>query len=101
MHRAHAVQCGTDARGWIPAGYCAWPDLSPEEGARCVVLLKHPGGEWRGPRLADFIDGRFETGDEPDGWQVYAWRPANASDAARLPPLRKPVEAPGRFGSRR
>jgi hypothetical protein len=93
MTRAHAANCGPDPRGWIPPGYCAFPDVRPEEGARCVVLLKHGGGEWRGPRLAHFIDGTFEgldaQGDAPDGWQVYAWRPANANDTARLPPPRR------------
>ena len=59
--------------------------------AAVVVLLKHPDGEWRGPRLAYYTDGSFEghdaEGDGPDGWQVYAWRPATIHDAARLPPM--------------
>ncbi len=84
--------CGPDPRGWIPAGYCAYPDVQPQDGARVVVLLKHPGGEWRGPRLAYFSDGVFEghdaQGDAPDGWQVYAWRPATMNDESRLPPMR-------------
>ena len=96
--------CGPDPRGWIPAGYCAYPDVQPQDGARVVVLLKHPGGEWRGPRLAYFSDGVFEghdaQGDAPDGWQVYAWRPATMNDESRLPPMRSRNGQPHRVRMR-
>ena len=45
-----------------------------------------------GQKLYIFSDGVFEghdaQGDAPDGWQVYAWRPATMNDESRLPPMR-------------
>lgn len=86
----HAV-CGVDPQSWIPQGFHPFPGSPPAEATRCVVLLKHRGGEWVGPRLAYYVDGEFQNFD-PDvaargGWCIYAWRPAHASDISRVPRL--------------
>lgn len=91
MNAARHAVCRIDPQSWIPQGFHPYPGSPPAEATRCVVLLKHRGGEWVGPRLAYYLNGEFQNYDAESagrtGWSIYAWRPAQANDVLRVPRL--------------